>query len=152
MQLRSESFADGGPMPATFTCDGENISPRLAWQDVPEGANSFAILCSDPDAPAQRWYHWAIFDLPASSRYLPEGVLRTQSGVLRQGVNDFGNVGYDGPCPPRHSGLHSYLFSLLALAVERLPVRPAANCREVERIARRHCIDECLLIGTYGRD
>lgn len=94
MQLRSNAFKNGATLPKRFTCDGENISPALMWTSVPPNAESFAIICRDPDAPARTWYHWAIFDLPPATRELAEG----RSGVAaREAINDLGVRSYGGP-------------------------------------------------------
>ena len=101
MRLTSSAFPDGGVIPRRFTCDGEDISPPLAWSDVPPGARSFALLCDDPDAPASTWHHWAIYDIPANRAELAEDADRraAQEG-FKQGINDFHRPGYGGPCPP----------------------------------------------------
>jgi hypothetical protein len=101
MRLRSNAFADGGGIPRRFTCEGEDTSPPLAWSEPPSPTQSFVLLCDDPDAPGGIWHHWAAYDIPADRTGLPEGVGRSSTGDLAQAVNDFGRVGYGGPCPPR---------------------------------------------------
>ena len=150
MRLRSGAFADGEDIPSRFTCDGENISPPLHWADPPAGTKSFALLCDDPDAPAGVWRHWAIYDLPSAGTSLAEGLAPKAHGV-KQATNDFGRIGYGGPCPPRGHAPHHYRFTLFALDAESLDVRGDASCAEVERRARRHVLAEARLVGVYRR-
>jgi Raf kinase inhibitor-like YbhB/YbcL family protein len=152
MQLKSNAFAEGGVIPRRFTCEGEDLSPPLHWSDAPAGTCSFVLLCDDPDAPAGTWHHWAAYDLPVDRTALPDGAGRPdgQEG-LKQAINDFGRAGYGGPCPPRGHGPHHYCFRLLALSTDRLPVRNAPSCQNVERQARKHLIAEAILVGLYER-
>jgi Raf kinase inhibitor-like YbhB/YbcL family protein len=151
-QLRSPAFADGAAVPVRHTCDGEDLSPPLVWSGAPAGARSFALLCDDPDAPAGTWHHWALFDIPATTTRLDEGVPATETaGVMRQAVNDFGRFGYGGPCPPRGHGVHHYHFRLLALDVPSLGLAGRVRCREVERAARAHVLATAELVGTFRR-
>jgi len=102
MRLSSTAFDEGGMLPPRFTCDGDGASPPLEWKDVPDGTQTFALICEDPDAPSGMFTHWPLFNLSAGSRELPEGI--PKDAVLsigaRQGTNSFGNVGYGGACPP----------------------------------------------------
>ncbi len=100
--LSSQSFQNGSDIPKKFTCDGEDVSPELSWTDPPAGTNSFAFIADDPDAPAGTWTHWVLYDLPAETRDLPEGVPKEAqlANGARQGRNDFKKIGYNGPCPP----------------------------------------------------
>src|SRR5438105_2930693 len=115
MRIESSAFSEGGQIPRSYTCDGEDISPQLSWSGVPEGARSLGLICDDPDAPGKTWVHWVIFNLPPGTRELPEGVPARAgvSGGGAQGTNDFRKVGYGGPCPP--GGSHRYIFKLYAL-------------------------------------
>ncbi len=152
MELTSNSFRNGGPIPQRFTCDGGDLSPSLRWNDVPPGTHSFAVLCDDPDAPSGTWHHWAIYDIPAGHNSLPEGAGRPGGeGGPQQAINDFGRPGYGGPCPPHRHGPHRYHFRLLALSVEQLPLRKGSSCRDAEREARKHLISEAVLVGVYER-
>jgi len=114
MRLTSSAFGNGGEIPARFTCDGENLSPPLAWTGAPKGTHSFAIVCSDRDAPSGVFYHWAVFDIAGSIDRLPE-YCRPESAALGQAINDFHRGGYGGPCPPHGHGRHRYCFTLYAL-------------------------------------
>lgn len=150
MQLQSDAFRNGGAIPKRFTCDGENISPALSWTGAPPEAQSFAIICRDPDAPGGTWYHWAIFDLPRDFRALAEAYASARVGSL-QARNDFGASGYGGPCPPQGHGDHHYVFTLYALNTPKLDIATNANCRSVERAAKSHAIAVAELTGLYRR-
>ncbi|QGM47064.1 YbhB/YbcL family Raf kinase inhibitor-like protein [Methylocystis heyeri] len=152
MMLTSTAFHDGAVVPRRFTCDGENLSPALQWTCAPMDAKSFALLCDDPDAPAGTWRHWAVFDIPSGRSELAEGAGRAEGFEdFRQGVNDFGEVGYGGPCPPRGHGPHRYRFRLIALNRAELVLRPGATCKEVEQEAGKHLLAEAVLEGVYQR-
>ena len=151
-QLTSSDFADGERMPVRHTCEGEDVSPPLAWTDAPSAARSFALVCDDPDAPAGTWHHLAIFDIPITATALSEGFSRDPNArAIRQAINDFGVAGYRGPCPPRGHGTHHYHFKLLALDVDKLPVKQRAKCKDVEAAARPHVIATAELVGTFSR-
>ncbi|SPP95217.1 conserved protein of unknown function [Bradyrhizobium vignae] len=149
MKLVSSAFADGAAIPRRFTCDGENLSPPLQWSDAPEGARSLVLLCDDPDAPAGKWHHWAVYDIPPEVTQF--AINAAQNARMKQAVNDFRKAGYGGPCPPHGHGPHHYHFRLLALSTEGLPVKANASCGDVEREARKHVIAEATLVGWYER-
>lgn len=153
MELRSRAFADGAAIPQRFTCDGQDVSPPLSWVGAPATTRSFVVLCSDPDAPAGIWHHWAAYDIPADRTALTEGEAGdpfTQG--FKQAVNDFGKALYGGPCPPRRHGFHHYSFQLLALSVDRLPLRHREpSCRDVELEAHKHVLAAATLVGLYQR-
>ena len=150
MHLTTTAFAAGGRIPARYTCKGDDLSPPLAWSGQPPATRSFALVCSDPDAPAGTWYHWAAFDIPRDLHALEEHCRPTRP-ALRQAINDFGKRGYGGPCPPPGHGPHHYLFTLYALDREQLDLPDGARCREVERAAKAHALDSARLIGVYER-
>ncbi len=150
-RLTSPGFADGCPVPARFSCDGDNVSPPLQWSGAPPATGSFALICEDPDAPAGPWFHWAIFDLPRDTRDLPANLAPTAGGAVKQGTNDFGRVGYGGPCPPRGHREHHYRFSLYALNTPTLNLKDHATCAEISRVAQRHTLAVAVLTGTYQR-
>jgi hypothetical protein len=152
MRPTSRAFPDGGIIPRRFTCDGEELSPPLAWTDVPPDARSFALLCDDPDAPAGTWRHWAIYDIPADRTELAEDAdRRAAKEGFKQATNDFRRPGYGGPCPPSRHGPHRYHFRLLGLSIPSLPLRGRPTCKDVEREARKHVLAEATLIGIYQR-
>lgn len=151
MRLRSSAFADGSAIQRRFTCEGEDISPPLEWSDVPDGTQSFALLCDDPDAPGGTWHHWAAYDIAHDRTSLPLGAARDAAALgFKQAINDFGKPGYGGPCPPPGSP-HHYHFRLLALSVERLAVRANASCREVASATNSRKLAEATLVGIYRR-
>lgn len=152
MRLSSSAFSDGSPIPQRHTCDGEDLSPPLAWSGAPAETRSYVLLCEDPDAPAGTWRHWAAYDIPADQKGLAEGAAQdARRNDFKQAINDFQRPGYGGPCPPRRHGVHHYHFRLLALSVERLTLGGKPSCREVEREARRHVLAEATLVGLYQR-
>lgn len=152
MRLSSPAFSDGSEIPRLYTCDGQDISPPLDWDEPPAGTRSFVLLCDDPDAPGDTWYHWAAYDIPADLGSLAQGAAQhAERRSFEQAINDFERAGYGGPCPPRRHGRHRYHFRLLALSVERLATGNNPSCRAVEHEARRHVLDEALLVGTYQR-
>jgi Raf kinase inhibitor-like YbhB/YbcL family protein len=151
MRIESSAFADGAAIPRRYTCDGEDVSPPLAWSDPPAATRSFVLLCNDPDAPGGTWHHWAAYDIPAAVSALAEDAGRRSAKYeFRQASNDFQKAGYGGPCPPRRHGPHHYHFRLLALSLAHLP-GTLSSCREVEREARKHVLAEATLVGVYER-
>ncbi len=152
MKLGSSAFHDGQDIPRPYSCDGENLSPPLAWSGAPAATQSFALLCDDPDAPRRTWRHWAVYDLPPDCSGLLEGAgKRGRRSELKQAVNDFGEEGYGGPCPPHGHGTHHYHFRVLALATASLNLRHDASCRDVEQAVHGHVLAEATLIGHYRR-
>ena len=150
--LFSPAFTDGGRIPRRHTCDGEDLSPPMQWEDAPAEARSFALLCEDPDAPAGTWHHCALFDLPPESRSLAERCpTQADVGRARQARNDFRRVGYGGPCPPRGHGTHHYHFRLLALSIAALDPGVEPDCEDVMSEASPHVLAEARLTGTYSR-
>ena len=152
MQIRSPAFSDGAAIPRRYTCDGQDVSPPLEWAGLSAQTHGLVLLCDDPDAPAGTWHHWAAYDIPPNLAGLTEGAGR-ESGAktFKQGINDFGRVGYGGPCPPRGHGPHHYHFRLLALSIDHLLFRKQPSCRDIECEARRHIIGEATLVGLYQR-
>jgi Raf kinase inhibitor-like YbhB/YbcL family protein len=150
IKLTSSAFKNGEPIPRTYTCDGVNVSPPLEWSGVPRTAKTIAIVCDDPDAPGGTWAHWALYNLPADNIGLVENTLATET--LRaggfQGKNDFGKIGYGGPCPP--SGTHRYFFKIYALDSE-LPLKAGATKAELMKAMDDHVVLQGQLIGTYRR-
>jgi Raf kinase inhibitor-like YbhB/YbcL family protein len=153
MKLESSAFAPGAPIPDEHAKDHADASPPLSWSDVPAGAKSLALICDDPDAPKKTWVHWVIFNLPPKLSGLPEGVRpgdRPSVGGL-QGKNDYGDVGWGGPQPPKGHGVHHYSFRLSALDTV-LDVKAGAAKAEVEAAMRGHVLAEAKTMGTYRRD
>ena len=116
LSITSPEFSEGEVIPKKFTCDAQDVSPRLEWKEPPANTQSIALIMDDPDAPGGIWVHWVLYDLPANTRELPEGVAKQEqlSRGGRQGRNDFGKIGYSGPCPPPGKP-HRYFFKVYAL-------------------------------------
>jgi Raf kinase inhibitor-like YbhB/YbcL family protein len=143
MKLKSKDFENGGMIPSVFTCDDRDISPHLAWEDVPEGAKSFALIVDDPDAPMGTWVHWLLCNIPPNLREMQQN--NVPSGAL-QVKNDFGKANYGGPCPP--SGMHRYFFKLYAL---NTPSIEGINEKNFYDKVEEHKIAEAVLMGKYTR-
>ncbi|HBY95813.1 MAG TPA: YbhB/YbcL family Raf kinase inhibitor-like protein [Chloroflexi bacterium] len=147
--LESPAFDEGGQIPTRFTCDGQNVSPPLRWEGEPDNTQSFALIVDDPDAPRRTFTHWVLFDVPASLSELAEG---TQAGdVGTAGTNDFGKVGYGGPCPPPSHGPHRYFFTLYALDQPALGLTRGAGRDAVERAITGHTLARAQLMGRHER-
>jgi Raf kinase inhibitor-like YbhB/YbcL family protein len=149
--LTSTAFQPGATIPKQYTGDGPDRSPPLAWSEPPAGTTSLAVICDDPDAPRGTWVHWVLFNLPGQTRDLAEGVptAETLGSGAKQGKNDFGNIGYGGPAPPRGKP-HRYFFKLYALdgAVDL----PAGTTKaQLVEAMKGHILAEGQLMGTYGR-
>lgn len=150
MDITSSAFKDGAMIPEKYTCDGPNISPPLKWSNAPEETKTFAIICEDPDAPSGIWVHWILFNLPESVKELGENL--PAIGKLpvgaKQGKNDFGKIGYRGPCPPR--GIHRYFFQVYALTKE-LDLEPGISKSELIRAMEGNILSEGQMMGKYQR-
>jgi len=148
-QLTSSAFPEGGNIPIIHTCDGANVSPPLTWSGEPEGVKSFALIVEDPDAPSRTWTHWLLYDIPAEVHQLEQGFQPGRLGM--SGSNDFGKLGYGGPCPPKGHGPHRYFFRLFALNVPSLGLRDGENHVGVELAIRGHVLGEAQCMGRYER-
>lgn len=149
--LHSPAFTHGADIPKKHTCDGADYSPALRWGDGPAGTQNFALIADDPDAPAGTWVHWVLYDLPADTRELPENVARQETlpSGARQGRNDFGKIGYGGPCPPPGPA-HRYFFKLYAVK-KKLGLAAGASKAEVEKAMRGSILAHAELMGKYKR-
>jgi Raf kinase inhibitor-like YbhB/YbcL family protein len=202
MQLKSQSFKDGAAIPGEFAFAvidpvnhvslSKNRNPHLAWSDVPEEVKSFALICHDPDVPSKgddvnkegreipaslprvNFYHWLLWNIPASAREIPAGsqsdavTPRGQSGPeapggMQHGVNSYTGwfasdpemkgdyYGYDGPCPPwNDSILHHYTITLYALDVDRLNLKAGASAEDLDAAMKGHILAQASLMGTYS--
>lgn len=151
MQLKTTAFKPGSEIPKPFTCDGPNVSPALEWTAPPDGTHSLALIVDDPDAPGRTWVHWVLYELPATERELPEGVPHKAilpSGA-RQGRNDFGKIGYGGPCPPPGPA-HRYYFRLYALD-SPLELGAGATRADMDSAMNGHILAHAELMGRYRR-
>ena len=151
VSLSSPSFKNGMKIPSRFTCQGEDFSPALEWSGVPENALSLVLIMDDPDAPGSVFTHWVLFNLPPDKRGLPENVppLFKFPDCSLHGKNDFGRIGYGGPCPPAGYP-HNYRFTLYALS-KRLEMSSGTSKQQVLDAAREHMLDSGRLIGSYQR-
>ncbi|WP_457596218.1 YbhB/YbcL family Raf kinase inhibitor-like protein [Hydrogenimonas sp.] len=139
-----------------YGCRGGNLSPALSWHGEPAGTKSFAVTLYDPDAPTgSGWWHWVVYDIPASVHALPEGAGSPGGKGLpegaRQARNDYGFVGYGGACPPPGDRPHRYILTLYALDVEKLPVPEGASPAMVGYMLQRHALAKASLMAYYGR-
>lgn len=147
--LKVLGFAPGDWIPRQFACEGKNVSPALEWGEAPSHAKSFVLIVDDPDAPMGTWTHWTIWDIPAGTNALEEGVQSEQAGV--SGLNDFGKPGYGGPCPPKGRGPHRYFFRLFALDVASIQLAAGSKRSALDRAMRGHVLAEIQLMGRYLR-
>ena len=148
-RLTVEGFREGDTIPRRHTCEGEDVSPALSWEDAPPTARSFALIMDDPDAPAGTWNHWLLWDIPTGVNRIEEGFQPGSLGV--SGTNDFGKPGYGGPCPPRGHGPHRYYCRLYALDVESLGLPEGARRAQLDAALRGHILDEAQYMGRYER-
>lgn len=150
-EIKSAAFGPGKEIPKKYTCDAADVSVPLTWADPPAGTQGFALIADDPDAPMGTWVHWVLYDLTADLRELPENVAK-QPGLpdgSRQGMNDFGRIGYGGPCPPPGPA-HRYFFKLYALG-KKVDIPPRATKQQVMDAIASHTLGEAQLMGTYKR-
>jgi len=151
LQLTSPAFQADGNIPTRFTCQGSDISPALAWQDAPSGTKTFALVVHDPDAPrAGGFTHWLVYNIPATTNHILENAPQQQvlAGGGTQGQNDFGKIGYAGPCPP--SGTHRYFFRLYALDAE-LKLDSGATQKALEKAMQGHILEQAEIMGKYKK-
>jgi Raf kinase inhibitor-like YbhB/YbcL family protein len=151
IELTSTAFREGETIPKPHTGDGKDQSPPLKWADLPAGTKSIALIADDPDAPRETWVHWVLFNLPAETRELKEGVPtdKTLPNGAKQGTNDFKKIGYGGPAPPPGKP-HRYFFKLYALDAP-LDLPPGATKDQVLAAMKGHLLAQGQLMGKYGR-
>ena len=157
-KLTTSAFNEGAAIPKSFTGEGNDVSPVLAWEGAPAGTKEFALICDDPDAPAGVWVHWVIYGIPASVRALPEGVKSNAAELrepvaARQGKNSWPSgvtIGYRGPMPPPGHGTHHYHFKLYALNTQ-LNLPPGADKQQLLDAMKGHMLGDAELVGTYER-
>lgn len=151
MTLTSSGFASSAAIPEQYSCKGSDVSPALEWRGAPANAASFAIIMDDPDAPAGTWVHWVLWNLPATTRSLPEGVPKRAQlpDGARQGRNSFGKIGYNGPCPPSGQ-THRYVFRLYALD-KGFSVEPYGGGTNLQAAMRGHILAQSEYMGSFHR-
>jgi Raf kinase inhibitor-like YbhB/YbcL family protein len=145
MRIWSPAFEHNGFIPEKYTCDGENINPSLFIEDVPQKAKSLVLIVDDPDAPLGTFTHWVLFNIPPETFEIKEGEVPANA---LQGLNDFGNLNYGGPCPP--SGVHRYFFNLYALD-EVLKLKEGVKRKILESEMEPFIIAQAVLMGRYER-
>ena len=154
LMLTSAAFSHGQAIPRDHTCDGDDLSPPLAWEGLPPGTESLVLIVDDPDAPdpaapKMTWVHWMLYNMPPSTTSLPPGVSRADLPPgTREGLNDWKRTGYGGPCPP--IGRHRYFHKLHALDVQ-LPDLGTPTKAALEDAMVDHILASADLVGTYQR-
>ena len=154
LSITSPAFSNEGSIPTQYTCEGQDVSPPLEFNGAPAAAKSLALIVDDPDAPdpaapKRVWVHWIVYNLPPTTKELPEAVsVNALPGGTRMGVNDWGKPSYAGPCPP--IGRHRYFFKLYALDTVLSDVdRPSKAA--LEKAMQGHVIGTATLLGTYQK-
>jgi Raf kinase inhibitor-like YbhB/YbcL family protein len=150
ISLTSSAFIEGAMIPQRYSCDGEDISPPIAWSNVPPGTRSFALICDDPDAPVGTWDHWVVYNIPAHVTSLNEGIAEksiVDNGAVH-GNNSWGRIGYGGPCPP--SGTHRYFFKIFALDT-LLDLKSGSTSSQLVNAMEGHILAQGQLMGRYQR-
>lgn len=149
-RLTSPAFAHDAPLPDRYTADGDDVSPPLAWEGVPDGTKEFAIICDDPDADEGVLTHWVVYgiapDVTALPEAVPDNAIVEDPVSLVQGLNEFDESGYSGPLPAEDRGPHRYFFRLFALDVE-LDLPPGVTRAELRRAAKEHILASAELVG-----
>jgi len=151
ISISSDVFENGGNLSSEYTCDGSDISPALSWHTAPAGTQSIALIVDDPDAPGKTWVHWVIYNIPTNATGLPAAVPKNKTlddGSL-QGKNDFGRIGYNGPCPPPGQN-HRYFFKVYALDTT-LNLKSGATKSQLEASMSGHILAQGEMIGKYKR-
>jgi hypothetical protein len=152
LKVSSPTFAQGESIPQRHTCDKENVSPALAWDNVPERTESLAIICDDPDAPHGIFVHWVLYNLPRGTAEILEDVPKDEelpSGA-HQGMNDFRETGYGGPCPP-HDTEHRFIYHVYALDTMLHPIKSMTRAQLLMSMDG-HMLAQGELMGMYRRE
>ena len=148
-RLFSSAFSEGGWIPELHTCQRADISPSLEWMGEPPKTRSYALIVDDPDAPGGVWTHWLLYDIPPKTHTLAQGC--RAEGVGLDGSNDFGKLGYGGPCPPRGHGPHRYFFKLYALEIPTLGLPAGVEAGELARALKGHILAQAHYMGRFER-
>jgi Raf kinase inhibitor-like YbhB/YbcL family protein len=148
--LASSAFANGGSIPARYSCLGEEASPPLEWSEPPAGVKSFALIMDDPDASMGTWVHWVLYNIPITAQGWPENTPNDAELVngAMQGKNSGGRIGYGGPCPP--SGTHHYFIRLYALDT-MLDPGSGVNKEQLLSAMQGHVLAQSELIGVFSK-
>ena len=142
MKITSSAFKDHEKIPKKYTCDGENVNPPLDFDDFPKEVKELALIVDDPDAPSKIWVHWLVYNMPVIVHIDENSIPATE------GINDFGNTHYGGPCPPE--GTHRFRFRLYALD-ERLELKEGMTRQQLEKEMEGHILESAELVGVYSR-
>ena len=156
--LTSQDVREGARVPneqVYGNCNGDNVSPQLAWSGAPAATKSYAVTVFDPDAPGGGWWHWIVFAIPTTRTTLPRGIGNPDAMALPdpaiQGTNDFGSVGYGGPCPPAGDKPHRYEFTLWALDTAKPPFGATVTGSAIAPWLAQHALAKTTLTATYAR-
>ena len=149
--VSSEAFLPGEPVPVRFTCRGANTSPAVSWDRAPAGTKSFVLILDDPDAPGGIFTHWLVYGIPGDRLELPAALPKAKeaAGGIQQGINDFGTVGYRGPCPPEGPP-HRYVLTLYALDV-MVTLEGGAERQALESAMKGHILGGVEAGAVFGR-
>lgn len=148
--ISAEGFKDGATLPDIYTCKGKDISPSLSWKGAPAGTKSIALIMDDPDAPGGTFVHWVLYNMPAQTQKLPEGIPHDKifADGSMQGITDFGQKGYGGPCPPPGKP-HRYYFKVYALD-SKINLPPGASKEQLETEMLGHILAKGEIVGIYN--
>jgi Raf kinase inhibitor-like YbhB/YbcL family protein len=151
ISISAERFKDGETIPDIYTCKGKDISPSLSWKGIPAGTKSIALIMDDPDAPGGTFVHWVLYNVPAVTQKLPEGMLHDKilADGSMQGMTDFGRTGYGGPCPPPGKP-HRYFFKIYALD-SKITLAPGASKKQLEKEMLGNILAKGEIVGIYKR-
>ena len=152
IKIKSNAFHEGGMIPSKYSCEDENISPQLYWNEVSENVKSYAIILDDPDAPGGNFVHWVIFNIPENMKELHENVTPSRNipDEVMLGTNSFGRIGYGGPCPPPGKA-HHYYFRIYALDTILHHIESGATKEQLVKAMDGHIIAKGELMGLYKR-
>jgi Raf kinase inhibitor-like YbhB/YbcL family protein len=145
MIISSTAFENKGFIPKNYTCDGSDVNPPLTFRDLPEGTKDIVLIVDDPDSPSGSWTHWVVWNVNPSLEGVDEGAV--PEGAL-QGRNDFGNIGWGGPCP--HGGTHRYRFSLYAID-SKITAEEGKAKDDILQLIKGHVLESAVLVGLYKR-
>lgn len=148
--IQSTAFANNEKIPVVYTCDGKDISPPLSWTNPPAGTKSFALIVTDPDAPSPPFFHWVVYNIPANSTELVENIKNFPQGTLI-GNNSWNKSQYNGPCPPKGTINHHYVFTLYAIDQNLNINKGADGLAVLQALNNHHILGSIELVGIYGR-
>jgi Raf kinase inhibitor-like YbhB/YbcL family protein len=146
--ITTNAFLDTGALPVLYTCDGKDISPELSWSNLPKNTQSLVVVVSDPDAPGGTFYHWLVYNIPATTTELAEGIQQLPTGAM-MGTNSFNKKQYNGPCPPKGSA-HTYLYTLYALDT-KLKLPAGVDGKTLIENIQDHTLQQVKLTAVYSR-